>query len=276
MIKYYFSNLLAFLFENIPFLKGSLIAGVDIVKKTGEGLFLLYSTILEIPWLWFRRHDLLQQMYLTGVSSLFVVSIVAAFSGMIISLQTGLALKNFGQQDLIGQIIIVTLTREFAPFMTALILAAAVGSAMAAEIGTMTVSEEIDALEVMSIDPVRYLVLPRIVGFTIMVPILSAYSVLVGVMGGGLIAKTQLGVEFYKYITSIDAVLRTSEGLKDVWIGQFKATVFGMTISTIACYQGLSASGGAIGVGIAVRKAVVQSFLFVLILGYYITSIFYK
>lgn len=248
----------------------------EIIRLTGQALLLLYASFLEVPWLWFRRRELLQQMHLTGVSSLFVVSIVAAFSGMIISLQTGLALKNFGQQDLIGQVIIVTLSREFAPFMTALILAAAVGSAMSAEIGTMTVSEEIDALEVMSINYVRYLILPRIIGFTIMVPILSAYSTLVGTLGGGLIAKTQLGVDFYKYINSVNEILRTEDGLKDIWIGQFKALVFGLTISTIACFQGLNARGGAIGVGIAVRKSVVQSFLFVLILGYYITSIFYN
>ena len=245
-------------------------------RVSGKVLILLYNTIQEMPWLWFRRDEVLKQMHLTGISSLFVVSVVAAFSGMIISLQTGLALKNFGQQDLIGQIIIVTLTREFAPFMTALILAAAVGSAMAAEIGTMTVSEEIDALEVMSINPVRYLVLPRIVGLSIMVPILSAYSVLVGTLGGGLIANTQLNVEFYKYINSVHEALITSAGLKDIWVSQFKALIFGITISSIACYQGLNASGGAIGVGIAVRKSVVHSFLFVLILGFYITSIFYR
>ena len=245
------------------------------LQATGDALLLLYDTIINVPWLWFRRRELLQQMYQTGVSSFFVVSIVAVFSGMIICLQTGLALKEFGQQDLIGQVIIVTLTREFSPFMTALILAAAVGSAMAAELGTMKVSEEIDALEVMSIDPVKYLVLSRIVGFTIMVPVLAAYSTLVGVIGGGLIAETQLGVDFYRYITSIDEILRTSSGLKDIWVGQFKALVFGVTVSTISCYQGLNASGGALGVGVAVRKSVVQSFLFVLILGYFVTSIFY-
>ena len=268
-------DILLALRPHLPYFDGILEKARENARATGKALILLYSTILDLPWLWFRRFDLLQQMHLAGVSSLFVVSVVAAFSGMIIGLQTGLALKNFGQQDLIGQIIIVTLTREFSPFMTALILAAAVGSAMAAELGTMTVSEEIDALEVMSIDPVRYLVLPRIVGFTLMVPILAAYSTLVGTLGGGLIAKTQLGVEFSKYMISVDDALRTSSGLKDIWVGQLKAFVFGITVSTIACYQGLSARGGAIGVGIAVRKSVVQSFLFVLILGYYITSIFY-
>ena len=248
----------------------------DIVRGAGEALILLARTALALPHLWFKRKETLHQMYLAGVKSLFVVSIVASFSGMIISLQTGLALRDFGQQDLIGQVIVVTLTREFSPFMTALILAAAVGSAMAAEIGTMTVSEEIDALEVMSIDPVKYLVLPRIVGFTLMVPVLSAYATLVGVLGGGLVANTQLNVEFVTYINLVLEVLKTESGLKDIWVGEFKAAIFGITISTIACFQGLSARGGAIGVGAAVRKSVVHAFLFVLILGYFITTLFYR
>ena len=275
-MKAFLQELLRSIPSQIPYLDSTIERVRERARATGKALILLYSTIQELPWLWFRRFDVLQQMYLAGVSSLFVVSIVAAFSGMIIGLQTGLALKEFGQQDIIGQVIIVTLTREFSPFMTALILAAAVGSAMSAELGTMTVSEEIDALEVMSIDPVRYLILPRIVGFTVMVPVLAAYSTLVGSLGGGLVAKTQLGVEFSKYMISINEALRTSNGLKDIWVGQFKALIFGITISTIACYQGLNARGGAIGVGIAVRKSVVQSFLFVLILGYYVTSIFYR
>ena len=249
---------------------------VDLLRGAGEALILLFETLLLLPWLWFKRHQTLRQMYVAGVKSLFVVSIVASFTGMIISLQTGLALQDFGQEDLIGQVIVVTLTREMSPFMTALIMAAAVGSAMAAEIGTMTVSEEVDALRVMSIDPVRYLLLPRIVGFSITVPVLSAYASLLGVLGGGLIAKTQLGVEFVKYTNMVLEVLKTETGLKDIWVGELKALIFGVTISTISCHQGLSASGGAIGVGIAVRKSVVLSFLNVLVLGYFVTTIFYR
>lgn len=249
---------------------------LDPIRGAGEALILLFRTVASIHHLWFKRAEMIEQMFVAGVKSIFVVSVVASFTGMIISLQTGLALKDFGQQDLIGQVIVVTLTREMSPFMTALILAAAVGSAMAAEIGTMTVSEEIDALEVMSIDPVRYLVLPRIMGFSIMVPVLSSLATLLGVVGGGLVANTQLDVDYYKYFHTILEILKTKNGLKDIWVGQFKAMIFGITIATIACHQGLSARDGAIGVGIAVRKSVVHAFLFVLILGYYITTIFYR
>ncbi len=246
------------------------------IRGAGDVLLLIGRTIANLHWLWFKRGETLRQMYVSGFKSLSTVSIVALFTGMIISLQTGLALKDFGQQDLIGQVIVVTLTREMSPFMSALILAAAVGSAMAAEIGTMKVSEEVDALEVMSIDPVRYLILPRIVGFTMMVPVLSTYATLLGVLGGGVVANTQLNVDFAGYFTSVLEVLKTRSGLKDIWVGQLKALAYGLTISSISCQQGLSASGGAIGVGRAVRQSVVSSFLMVIILGYFLSSVFYR
>jgi phospholipid/cholesterol/gamma-HCH transport system permease protein len=246
------------------------------IRGAGETLILLWKTFLAVPWIWTKVAETFRQMYVAGVKSFFVVSIVAAFTGMILSLQTGLALKDFGQQDRIGQVIVVALTREMSPFMTALILAAAVGSAMAAEIGTMSVSEEIDALEVMSIDPVRYLVLPRVIGFTLMVPILSDYASLLGVLGGGLVAFTQLGVDTDIYFNLVYDSLLSKNGLKDIWVGQLKSLVFGLTISSISCRQGLSATGGAIGVGIAVRQSVVTSFLLIITLGYFITAIFYR
>src|SRR5688572_20586397 len=112
------------------------------IKGAGETLILLGRTMWVFPHVWFKRRETLHQMYVAGYKSLFVVSIVATFTGMIFSLQTGLAIKDFGQQDLIGQLVVVTLTREMSPFMTALILAASIGSAIAAEIGTMSVSEE--------------------------------------------------------------------------------------------------------------------------------------
>lgn len=245
-------------------------------RATGDTLILLFQTALALPWLVFKIPETLRQMYVSGFQSLFVVSIVAAFTGMIMSLQAGLALKDFGQEDLIGQVIVVSLTREMSPFMTALILAASVGSAMAAEIGTMAVSEEIDALEVMSIDPVKYLVLPRIVGFSLMVPALSTYASVLGVFGGGLVAQTQLGVDFETYLRLVFEILQSESGLKDIWIGELKSFVFGVTISSIACRTGLAATGGAIGVGNAVRNSVVTSFLFVIVLGYFITAVFYR
>lgn len=249
---------------------------IDIFIGVGEVLYLIFRVLLNLPHLIYKIQPTLVIMYISGYKSLFVVSIVAVFTGMIVSLQSGLALKDFGQEELIGQLIVVTLTREMAPFMTALILSAAVGSSIAAEIGTMKVSEEIDALEVMSIDPVRFLVLPRIVGFTLMIPVLSNYASLLGTIGGSIIAKTQLGVEYETFYQLALEVLKSKSGLKDIWVGNFKAMIFGITISSISCQQGLNAKEGAIGVGRAVRQSVVLSYLFVIMFGYFISAIFYR
>ncbi len=248
----------------------------DPILSAGEVLLLLVKTFISLPNLIYRIQPTLNQMYIAGFKSLFVVSIVAIFTGMILSLQSGLALKDFGQEELIGQLIIVSLTREMSPFMTALILAASVGSSMAAEIGTMKVSEEIDALEVMSIDPVKFLVLPRVVGFTIMIPVLTNYASLLGTMGGSIVANTQLGVEYQTFYNLVFEALKSRTGLKDIWVGNFKSFIFGLTISSIACYQGLNAEGGAMGVGRAVRSSVVISYLFIIMFGYFISAIFYR
>ena len=130
----------------------------------GFTVLLLFRAFAQSHQVFFKRREIMEQMFIAGVGSLFVVSIVSIFTGMIMGLNTGLGLRDFGAEGQIGLLLTITLTREMSPFMTSLILAASVGSAMAAEIGTMKVSEEIDALEVMSIDPVRYLVMPRIFG----------------------------------------------------------------------------------------------------------------
>ena len=160
--------------------------------------------------------------------------------------------------------------------MTSLILAASVGSAMAAEIGTMKVSEEIDALEVMSIDPVRYLVMPRVFGFSVMVPILCIYSSALGILGGAIVGHFQLGIDMMSYFQDVFYRISSIPGLKDLYTGIFKGYVFGLIIATVSCSQGLRTTGGAIGVGQTTRQAVVTSFLMVIFFGYVITAIFYK
>jgi phospholipid/cholesterol/gamma-HCH transport system permease protein len=161
--------------------------------------------------------------------------------------------------------------REMGPFMTGLILAACVGSAIAAQVGTMVVSEEVAALEIMSIDPVRFLVMPRLVAMAIMTPILSFYTCVMGVLGGGLVGKTQLGVAWSAYIEN---ATRFAE-IKDLRVGLFKAFVFGIIVTIVACHEGFNAQGGAVGVGKATRQAVISSFLLILVMGYFITRLFY-
>lgn len=243
----------------------------DFFEMTGYSLILLGESIYFLKNIITQRKEIAKQMYFAGVKSLFVVSVVALFTGMILSLQAGIELRAFQQQALVGNLVIATLTREMGPFVTAIILIAAVGSAMAAEVSTMKVSEEIDALEVMSINPVRFLVMPRIVALAIMLPMATVYTNVLGTIGGGIVAQFQLNVTFDVYYSHVLESLH----FKATYVGLLKALMFGIIISTISCANGLRATNGALGVGKATRDSVVASFLMVLVVGYYITAIFY-
>ncbi|WP_052882952.1 ABC transporter permease [Kiritimatiella glycovorans] len=219
-----------------------------------------------------RRPEFMRQCFVTGIRSLGVITVVALFTGMILALQTGLELRRFGQQAHIGTAVTVVMLREMGPFMTGLIIAASVGSAIAAQLGTMTVSEEVAALEVMSIDPHSFLVLPRLVALAVMMPVLTVYSNLVGILGGAVVGATQLGVSFAAYFDN--ATMYAAN--KDLYVGLFKALLFGIIIATVACHQGFATTGGAVGVGRSTRKTVIVSFLLILVLGYFVTRLFYS
>lgn len=238
------------------------------------------SIVMLIEAAWHSRtalkprtmHDIFNQMHTYGIKSLGVITVVGLFIGMILALQTGLELRRFGMQSNIGTAVTVVMLREMGPFMTALIIAASVGSAIAAQIGTMVVSEEIAALEIMSINPVRFLVMPRLVALTVMMPLLTCYTSLVGILGGSLVGATQLEVTYTAYFDN--ALLYA--GNKDLYVGLFKAWIFGIAITTVACHQGFSTTEGAVGVGQATRRTVVISFLTILIVGYIVTRLFYS
>lgn len=217
------------------------------------------------------RRETVRQLYNTGIRSLGVITVVAFFTGMILALQTGLELRRFGQEVNIGTAVTVVMIREMGPFMTGLIIAASVGSAIAAQLGTMAVSEEIAALEVMSINPDRFLVMPRLVALMVMMPVLTVYTNVLGILGGGIVGYTQLGIELHAYFDNATQYATN----KDLYVGLFKAVVFGMIIATVACHQGMSAKEGAVGVGRATRCTVIVSFLLILISGYMITRMFY-
>jgi len=243
-------------------------------RSVGQAGLLLFETLLTLRFAMQKRarHEILMQMFVSGIKSLGVITVVAVFTGMILALQTGLSLRQFNQEVLIGMTVMISMLREMGPFMTGLILAACVGSAMAAQLGTMVVSEEIAALEIMSIDPVRFLVMPRMVAMAIMTPVLTFYTCIMGVLGGGLVGMTQLGVSWDAYI---DNATRYAE-VKDLYVGLFKAFLFGITITIVSCHEGFSTSQGAVGVGFATRKAVIVSFLLILIIGYIVTRLFYN
>jgi phospholipid/cholesterol/gamma-HCH transport system permease protein len=218
------------------------------------------------------RRETITQMYVGGIRSLPVITVVAAFTGMILALQTGLALSRYNQEIYVGSAVMLSMLREMGPFMTGLILAACVGSSMAAQIGTMTVNDEVAALEIMSIDPVKFLMVPRLAAMLAMTPVLAFYTCMMGVLGGGVVAMTQLNLGWSQYMVNAMDFAET----KDLYVGMFKAMLFGAIIATTACYEGFTTSQGAVGVGMATRRSVVSSFLLILVVGYFVTRLFYQ
>lgn len=225
-------------------------------------------TLLELR----QIREILHQMFICGIASIPVTMVVSVFTGAILALNGGLTLSQMGQENLIGGIVAISMTREMGPFMTALILAASVGAGMAAEIGTMKVSEEIDALEVMGIDPPMFLVFPRTVAMAVMTPVVTIYTNLLGTLGAAFISYFQYSVS----LQTFKATALESLQAKDIYTGLLKALIFGIVIAVVASSQGLRAQGGAMGVGQAVRRSVVVSYLLIIILGYYVTFIFYR
>lgn len=219
-----------------------------------------------------------EQLYVQTVKSLLVVAIVGVFTGMVLGLQIGEELRRNGLESFLGKVVAASLCREMGPFVTAIILAATVGGAIAAELGTMRVSDEIDAIELMNIDPVEFLVTPRIAALVIASVALTLFADTVGILGGAVVATTQYGAQLSDYFESVRQTLSAETVLgvsKDLYSGLVKAGVFGLLIAALGCGSGLMARGGALGVGKAVRTAVVASIVVVLIVGYILTWLFY-
>ncbi len=216
-----------------------------------------------------RRHKLLfKQLYEVGNRSLFIVTVMACFIGMILAMQSGYQLRRFNQEKQIGLIGLIII-REFGPVITAFILAGRIGSAYAAEIGTMTVYEEVDALKVMGIKPVAYLVSPRLLACLIMVPLLVVYADFVAMLGGALIARVYTNVEPATYFRVFFQWMTMKEG----WHSLTKATLFGGIIAITGCFFGLRTRGGAEGVGRSTTQSVVVGLLAVLVCDYFIGKI---
>lgn len=245
------------------------------ITYVGRASILMLKSILYFPAVICRgdaRHDLMRQLYATGVRTLPVLTVVSLFTGMILALQVGLELRRFNQEIYLGAAVMITLIREMAPFSCGICLAACVGSAIAAELGTMKVNEEIDALTIMGISPVRYLASPRIFALVLMAPLLAFYCCIIGTIGGGLVGNTQLGVDFAQYSSSALSMA----GVKDLVVGLVKALVFGLLIGVVSATEGLNTSLGATGVGKSTQRSVIVSFLMILIFGYMITRLCYR
>jgi phospholipid/cholesterol/gamma-HCH transport system permease protein len=238
------------------------------VKNAGYTTRLFFETSYYLNAAFIKFSEIMKQMYLAGIQSMTVTFLVALFIGMVLALQTGLSLKPLGMESVVATITGLAMVREMGPLMTAIILAGRVGSSMAAEIGTMRVSEEIDALEIMSINPVRYLVMPRVVALTLMCPLLTVFANVIGISGAALMSSTQIGVNYGQFYRDCFDALQ----FRDLYSGLFKALVFGNLVSVISCSEGMRTTGGAEGVGNATRRAVVNSLLGIIISNYIMTT----
>lgn len=211
------------------------------------------------------------QMNKIGVNSLPLVFLTSLFTGMVLALQSAYQLQKFSAMKFTADLVALSVTRELGPVLTGIVVAGRIGAAMTAEIGTMRVTEQIDALHSLGVDPVRYLVVPRVVAGVSMLLVLSMYADFIGMLGGYLVAVFKLGLSSDVYIKrTFDALV-----LKDIWTGLFKATVFGLIISIVGCYFGFQTRGGAEGVGRATTLSVVSSLVGIIVVDCFFTAFFY-
>jgi phospholipid/cholesterol/gamma-HCH transport system permease protein len=220
----------------------------------------------------FYYHDAVEQLEVIGVGSLTVVLLTGFFTGAVLALQSGQTLDQFGARPFVGRLVSASMVKELGPVLTALMLAGRVGSGIAAELGSMVVTDQINALRALGTDPVRKLVLPRVLAGLVMAPILTVIADFVGMMGGGVIAVTQLQVGWSVYRTSILDGLY----LQDVWMGIIKPFVLGFVIVTIGCHVGLRTSGGTQGVGRSTTQAVVAASVAVLAVDFFLTRLLFS
>ena len=245
------------------------------LASLGWAARLLAGSVASFPAVLCRRDgraDLFRQLYVTGIRTLPVVTVVSLFMGMILALQVGLELRRFNQEIYLGAAVMISLIREMGPFSCGMCLAACVGSAVAAELGTMKVNDEIAALEIMSIPPVRFLAAPRVLALAAMAPLLAFFCCIVGAVGGGVVGVTQLGVDFDQYMASAMSVAE----VKDLYVGLLKALVFGLVIGAVSVAEGFATDRGATGVGKSTQRSVITSFLLILMFGYMVTRICYR
>jgi phospholipid/cholesterol/gamma-HCH transport system permease protein len=235
----------------------------------GEILILFWRTLEKLPVAWRQRRKIIDQLFEIGNASLLMVCLLSLFIGGVLALQTGPVLVQRGISSVLGGMIGLSMCKELAPVMMAILIAGRIGSAMSAEIGTMQVYEEIDALKTMDIDPVEYLVLPRMIAIAVALPTLVIFSIPVGWFGGALVCdfNLKISVSFWSYFQNLREVVE----LSDVANGLFKSFIFALVIGIVSCHQGLVTRGGPRGIGRSVTKAVVNSIVLVLILDYFLT-----
>lgn len=231
---------------------------LDALEHIGSVALLFYETLLQMKKLPRMKHVFWQMSHL-GVDTLPIVLLTLLFTGMVMTLQVTHEFIRFGAQSTIGGVIAIAIGRELGPVLVGVVVAGRVGAAITAEISTMKVTEQIDALRVMATNPVNYLVVPRIIACMIMVPLLTVFGDLIGVLGGWFVATSRFGISSFLYWNSIDIFVVNHDFLG----GLIKAIVFGLIVALLGCYYGLNSSNGAEGVGMATTKSVVSSIIMI-------------
>lgn len=244
---------------------------VAVFEEVGRFFYILHSTFL---WTFRKPFDLrewVRQMVRVGVNSVPVVGLTALFTGMVLALQTYRGFARFHAEGFVASVVSLSLTRELAPVLAALMIAGRIGSSFAAELGTMRVTEQIDALYAMAVEPVQYLVVPRVGAATVMLPFLVAFADGIGVFGGYAVAVGLMGANPVVYWEKTFQYL----DLNDVFSGLIKAGVFGLILAVTGCSKGFFTTGGAEGVGRSTTAAVVMASLVILLSDFFLTKILF-
>ncbi len=247
-------------------------AFLGFVEEVG-GVFILFCRINHISLRIFRNlRNTLVQMERIGTGSLPLVLVTSLFVGAVTAVQAAYQFQGFIPLRYLGAVVGKSVTLELGPVLTALVVGGRVSAAIAAELGTMKVTEQIDAMEMIAIDPVEYLVLPRIFAATLMLPVLAVFSDFLAILGGMIVAKVSIGVSFNVFESGLKYLFR----YQDLVGGLIKAFFFGYIIALMGCYFGFKTRGGAEGVGISAMKAVVSSCLLILVANYLLASLIFR
>lgn len=260
-----------------------LSALMDVFQTLGHSILAFLQTIGQISTFMFKAvthcflppyfpSQITRQLIDIGYYSLPVVGLTTLFTGMVLALQSYTGFTRFNAESAIAGVVVLSVTRELAPVLAGLMVAGRIGAAIAAEIGTMRVTEQIDALTTLSVNPFKYLIAPRVIAGTLMLPLLVLIGDIIGVFGGYVVSVYSLGFGAGSYLSQTWDVLQSM----DVISGLVKAAVFGFIVSVLGCYHGYNSARGAQGVGAATTNAVVSASILILIFNYIITQVFFS
>ncbi len=244
---------------------------IELIEGVGKFALLFFETLMWIFRPPYRIKVLLNAMEFVGVGSLFIVALTGVFTGAVFTLQSAVAFRMFNAESMVGMTVAISLSRELSPVLTGLMVTGRAGSGIATELGTMRVTEQIDAMATMAVNPVQYLVVPRFIAGVIMVPALCVLFTLIGMVGSYVVGVMMLGIDEGSFLTNVYWLIDPI----DIYSGLIKAAFFGGLIAMIGCYKGFYASGGARGVGIATTQSVVASSVLILVADYFLTAMIF-